>query len=257
MDFHAEKRQEHALLDTLQDIADDDDSQRPAAVAQGIADGGAADRPGPIPERRMDQVDPVIHHIPEARGLQRHPGQLAIDRVEKGHDPGGDQAEGEVSVPEEDKGGDHQGRAHQRHLVGRDSVERAPARRWQRQRRPHMLGHEISDTLVAVIEQRLFDVLPIDRRVQEGRGLLALACIVLARQVLSTLVGCLIGQIGDRRLAVQERKRPVPAEIVATGGQRPACIVGQDRAGHRLGQGGKKRSAVDMIAPDDHVGVVC
>ena len=56
----------------------------------------ASDRaPENIPERRMKQVDAMIEKIAEFAGLNGDPGQLAIDSIQKRHDPASQQA-GEI-----------------------------------------------------------------------------------------------------------------------------------------------------------------
>src|SRR3546814_2773689 len=87
---------------------------------QRVAGYRQTDDPGPPPERRMDQVDAVIEDVAELRRLQRHPCELAVDRIEERHDPGGEQAAQIVAVAELEKRDDHERQAQQRHLkIGR------------------------------------------------------------------------------------------------------------------------------------------
>jgi hypothetical protein len=104
----------------------------------------------------MDQVDAVVEDVaPLGRG-QGHPGQLAVDGVEEGHDPGADQAPAEVAGPEQAEGRQHQQEA-EGHLVRRHLGQGAPAGDDPGRRRPDVLGDEVGDALVRALEQALLD----------------------------------------------------------------------------------------------------
>src|SRR5262249_23098451 len=99
MHVELEPQLEPAFLESLQDVTGDDHLERYRILWQ-REPGWQAHNPRPPPEGRMQQVDRVIEYVTELRGVECHSCQLAIDRVEESHPPGGNQAPAIVAMPE-------------------------------------------------------------------------------------------------------------------------------------------------------------
>jgi hypothetical protein len=92
-----------------------------------------------------------------ARG-QRDAGELAVDRVEEGHQPGGDQAEPVPADGEQPSGEDRQDPAHRSDGVGLDPGADEHAGHGRGRPRPEPLRDQIGEALVGGGEDPILDL---------------------------------------------------------------------------------------------------
>ncbi len=176
MELDAELPDEEAFQSAADEVADENDpegqidrhAERDAAGAEPVP-------PGPVPEGRMDEVDPVIEDIAPFRRGQGHARELAVDRVEERHQPGGDEPGREHALGEEPQGEQHEDEADEGDAVGADATLRGPARHHHRRRGPEPFGHEIGDALVGAGEAQPLELDPRRRLHRSKIGLRPLA----------------------------------------------------------------------------------
>ena len=147
--------EEEPFLQAADDVADDDrpdGAGEPQCLRRRHA-GGEAEIPGDIPERRMQQVDAVIEDIADAGRSEGDARELAVDGVEKSHQPRGEEADAEIAAGEQPHRQQHEQQARRRHHVGGDAARRAPARDPEGGPRPQPFRHEVGDALVGGAEQ--------------------------------------------------------------------------------------------------------
>ena len=188
MHVHLEAGHEDALLHPLKHVAGHDRGQDEAGVRERKPGRRQSDQPGPPPERRMHQIDGVVVEIAEARRMQRHTRQFAVDRIEKGHAPGCDEPQREMTVPEQPHRGQHQHQAGRRHLIRRDSGLGAELGHVARRARPGVQRDQIGHALVGTAERALFD----------GRQGFGCERQQKSRFALAQLVVVVVGDLVDR-----------------------------------------------------------
>src|SRR5688572_19392616 len=106
----------------------------------------------------MNEVDAMVEDITPFRSGQSGTGKLAVNRVEKGHEPSGSQPESVMSVEEQEKRSEHQDASECRDNIGSDRRRRQSPGNVKRRNRPEALGDDIGGTLVGSHETAPFDV---------------------------------------------------------------------------------------------------
>ena len=177
MDLETKPPDGDPLDDTLQDIACDDhgEHRHQDIRAEGMGPLLQADPPGQIPEGWVNKVDRVIEDVTELAGFQGDAGQLSVDRVEEGHEPGRQQTGQPRALPEPVEGGNHHDQAERGHLVGCDVPTGAELRDVEGRPWPQPFCDEIRSALVGAHEHAPFGLGLVGCAGQQGIGLLPLA----------------------------------------------------------------------------------
>ena len=118
----------------------------------------------------MDKVQGMVQQVAETARGERHPGQLAVHGIEKGHEPSQRQAGNEMAVPESRACQDRQHHAEPGNVIRPDAKPGADFCRPPRRDRPHPLGDQVGHALIGTAEQLLLKFIPVIGAYLPGPG---------------------------------------------------------------------------------------
>src|SRR5262249_27095158 len=110
VDFEAKPLDGNPFHHPLQHIAAKNcgDRDPEGVIVEPIAGLGETQAPGDIPEGRMHEIEPMIENITPFAGGECSARELAVDGVEKRHEPSGDKTQAEMALEEKPEGQEHQ-----------------------------------------------------------------------------------------------------------------------------------------------------
>ena len=120
---------------------------------------GQCHRPCRPPKRWVHEIQTVVEAPAEAGGRQRAARQLAVDRVEEGHQPAERHSGREPSFGKQPGDCDREQVAHGGDRIGPDSAARQEANHRTGRAREDPFGDQVGDALVGRCEEQVLDLL--------------------------------------------------------------------------------------------------